>query len=148
MRRLGLYLCGDLEFGPPKFLYLELMLEAAAGDIAVCREIDPGVAEIGIVGDRKFEVESSERVQIAGALCDLVIPSVFDGELESLCRIAETLDIAEFASRDLSDIALDGDLFFRLIKFAVVKNEPPKRVDIRLFIPRANILPIIFTVFG
>ena len=115
---------------------------------AVCRQIDMGITKIGVVGQREFEIECTKRVQIGRSLCDLVVSRVLDGICQAVCRVAESLDIAEFAGRDLSDITFDRDFFFRLVHFAVVKNEPAKRIGLAFFVPVAAVLPIIFGIFG
>ena len=77
MRGRGLDLGCHLKFGPAKFLYLKLVRIAAAADIAAHSQIDTGGAEVCIVGQRKFEIESSKGVKVAGSLHDLVISRVF-----------------------------------------------------------------------
>ena len=93
------------------------------------RKVDPRVAQIGVVGEREFEIEGAERVQRRRAFSDLVILCGSLTEyVQTACRVAEPLDIAELAGRHFADIALDRDFFLRLVHLAVVKDEPAEGV--------------------
>ena len=107
----------------------------------------PSIAKICVVRDREFKVKRTKTVYVSRSLCDLVISRIFDGvSSDDFCR-GESLDIAKFAAGKASNVALDRDLFLRLINLAVVKNEPTKLV-IRLFsVPVPAILPIIIGIF-
>ena len=62
-------------------------------------------------------------------------------------RVAEALDVAEFAARNFADITFDGHFLFWLVHLAVVKNEPSELIVLAFFVPVAVVLPIIFGIF-
>src|SRR4051812_4619874 len=142
---LRFYLRINLKLRSAKFLNLKLM---GINDLRRIRKIHPCVAKICVVGQRETEVERAELIGHYRPFCDLVVAWVFGGPCICHKLAAKSLYVAELSAGQFSDIALDGDIFLRLVDTAVVKYEPLERVAFGLFVPTTRILPVVISIFG
>ena len=147
MRRFAFNFGRHLEFRSAKFLNLKLMRKAATRQISFSRQIDSRISEVRIVRECEFEIERTVRIEIPGALRDLIVSRILDRPRDPASRVTKSFHVAQLARRDATNVTLYGDLLFWPVHLAVVEHEPTQRIALGLPVPGAAVLPVVIRVF-